>query len=305
MAIIKSVKRVGKTPQALKRLIQYVGEKAALLSGINCSDNYLTIAEEFTITKKFYGKETGRQYKHIVQSFSENEVSPEKAHEIGLEFCKSFQGFEVFMVTHTDKEHIHNHIILNSVSLETGLKYHESKADLEKLKEFSDSICLNNNLTVIDKKNKSENIATYDLNSYKIMEEVKKGNKESDLVNLALKIKDTASVSRNQEEFISKFRGDGFEVEWTLEKKHITFTIPNKELIGKKNKFRLEKINKYFNKDIFTKEGLENEFGRVREITKDKTLFNNPRRFNVYQGESNRTRKTMSNTKKLSQGIER
>ena len=305
MAIIKSVKKIGKTHKALKALISYVGEKATLTSGINCSDNFNTVAEEFKVTKEFYGKEEGRQYKHIVQSFSENEVTPEKAHEIGLEFCKCFKGFEVFMVTHTDRDHIHNHIVLNSVNLETGLKYHESKSDLEKLKDISDTICLKNNLSIIDRKIKSENITTYDLNSYKIMEEVKNGNKESDLVNLALKIKNTASISSNKEEFIQNFQKDGFKVDWTPERKHVTFTIPNNELIGKKNKFRLEKIKSYFNKNIFTKEGLENEFRRVREISKDETLFNNPRRFNIYQRENERVRKSISTSKKFSSGIER
>lgn len=306
MAIIKSVKGIGKNYSALKSLADYVGDKAILTSGVNCSDNFNTIAEEFKVTKEFYGKEEGRQYKHIIQSFKHGEVTPEKAHEIGVEFSKSFKGFEVFVATHNDKKHIHNHIVLNSVNLETGLKYHESKQDLEILKGISDKICLDNNLSVIDRNIKSKEILTYDIKTYKLLEDVKLGNKKSDLIDLALKIKLVASNCSNRETFISSLKKDGYEVEWKSEKKHITFTVPEDKLIGKKNKFRLENINKYFNREIFTKEGLENEFGRVRttkeapEYSKDKT-----RGFNIIERDESEIRKAMWIPKKIDSGIER
>lgn len=306
MAIIKSVKGIGKSHSALKSLANYVGEKAILTSGVNCSDNFNTIAEEFKVTKDFYRKEEGRQYKHIIQSFKHDEVTPEKAHEIGIEFSKSFKGFEVFIATHNDKKHIHNHIVLNSVNLETGLKYHESKQDLEVLKEISDKICLNNNLSVVDRNIKSTEILTYDIKTYKLLEGVRVGNKKSDLIDLALKIKSTASNCSNKENFISSLKKDGYEVEWKSEKKHITFTIPENKLIGKKNKFRLENIKKYFNREIFTKEGLENEFGRVRTTKEISEYSNNKARgFNIPKRNDPEIRKDMWIPKKFDSGIER
>lgn len=91
-----------------------------------------------------------------------------------------------------------------------------------------------------------------------------------------------------------------------IRKKHITFTVPEDKLIVKKNKFRLENIKKYFNREIFTKEGLENEFGRVRttkeapEYSKDKT-----RGFNIIERDESEIRKAMWIPKKLDSGIER
>lgn len=206
MAIIKSEKEIGKNYSALKSLADYVGNKAILTSGVNCSDNFNTIAEKFKVTKDFYGKEDGRQYKHIIQSFKHGEVTPERAHEIGVEFSKSFKWFEVFVATHNDKKHIHNHIVLNSVNLETGLKYHESKQDLEILKGISDKICLDNNLSIIDRNIKSKEILTYDIKTYKLLEDVKLENKKSDLIDLALKIKLVASNCSNRETFISSLK---------------------------------------------------------------------------------------------------
>ncbi|MGL6064850.1 MAG: relaxase/mobilization nuclease domain-containing protein [Fusobacteriaceae bacterium] len=271
MALIKSVKSIGKNHSSLKRLINYVGEKTELISGINCSNNYSTIADEFRATKDFYNKNGGRQYKHIIQAFKHNEVTPQKAHEIALELFKSFKGFEVFIATHTDREHIHNHVVINSVNMESGLKFHQSKKDLENLKSLSDKICLDNNLSVIDRTNKSKNISTYDISTFKLLEDVKSNKKNSDIVNLAFKIKDIASKSASKEEFISNLEKDKYSIDWSSTRKHITFTIPDNKLIGKKKKFRLEKINTYFNRDIFTKEGLENEFRRVRAITKQES----------------------------------
>lgn len=302
MALIKSVKGIGKTKTSLRRLAVYVGEKAYACSGLNCSDNFNSITEEFEVTKKFYKKEDGRQYKHIIQAFSKDEITPDHAHEIGIEFAKSFKGFEVFIATHTDREHIHNHIVLNSVNFETGLKYHESKHDLEILKSISDEICLRNNLSVIDRTLKTKNISTYDINTYKLLEDVKQKNKKSDLIELALKIKSISSNSSSKEEFISNFEKENYSVQWSKEKKHITFTIPNNLLVGKKNKFRLENINKYFKQNIFTKEGLENEFGRLREEKRENSnSFTTGTTKDIKKG----IKRTIYNSRTIDKGFER
>ena len=80
-----------------------------LVSGINCMPE--TAFNEFQYVKKKYGKEDGRQYYHIVQSFSpDDKLSPKTAHEIGLKFAEYFEGFQIVVSTHTDRNHIQNHI---------------------------------------------------------------------------------------------------------------------------------------------------------------------------------------------------
>lgn len=63
----------------------------------------------------------GRQYIHIVQSFSKkDELDYRKAHEIGINLANYFKGFQILVATHTDREYIHNHLIINSVNFENG-----------------------------------------------------------------------------------------------------------------------------------------------------------------------------------------
>ena len=111
-----------------------------LISGINCSPD--TVLQEFMFVKKQFKKEDGRTYVHIVQAFSPNDdLSPEVAHEIGLRFAEYFGGFQALVATHRNTDHIHNHIILNSVNMETGKKFHQSAAEMRQVKEYSNRLC--------------------------------------------------------------------------------------------------------------------------------------------------------------------
>ena len=91
----------------------------SLISGINCSPD--TVLQEFTFVKKQFKKEDGRPYVHIVQAFSpDDDLTPETAHEIGLRFAEYFGGYQALIATHRNTDHIHNHIILNSVKYTVG-----------------------------------------------------------------------------------------------------------------------------------------------------------------------------------------
>ena len=154
MAVIKAVN----SKSSLGGVVDYITNKEKteekLISGKDCSPE--TAVEEMKTTKELYDKTDGRQYKHIIQSFSpEDKISPEKAHQLGREFAeKNFKGFEVVIATHKDKEHIHNHFVVNSVSHETGEKFQQSKKDLENLKIDSDRICEREGLSVIKEEDK-------------------------------------------------------------------------------------------------------------------------------------------------------
>ena len=98
-------------------------EGIQLVTGVNCVAQ--TAFREFMNTKRFYEKAEGRMYYHVVQSFSpEEQLTAETAHEIALKLAEQFSGFEVLVCTHTDRDHLHSHLIINSVSTENGRKYH-------------------------------------------------------------------------------------------------------------------------------------------------------------------------------------
>lgn len=103
--------------------------------------------------KKTFGKTDGRTYYHMIQSFSpDDRITPEQAHEVGLQMAELFEGYQVLVVTHTNKAHTHNHLVINSVNFENGKKLTISNQELERIKIYSNSICLQNGWDVTEAK---------------------------------------------------------------------------------------------------------------------------------------------------------
>lgn len=93
-----------------------------LVSGVNCVAD--SVYQEFINTKLQYGKTYGRMFYHLFQSFHPDEqLTPETAHEIALKLAEEFKDYEVLVATHTDKDHIHSHFVINSVSFENGKSF--------------------------------------------------------------------------------------------------------------------------------------------------------------------------------------
>ncbi len=118
-------------------------------TALNCK--LKTAYKDMMDTKKRKNATGGRLGYHIIQSFKPGEITAEEAHEIAIEFAKqSFNDYEVVIGTHIDKEHVHSHIIVNSVSYLTGKKYRDSASDLyDGIRETSDKICREHGLSVI------------------------------------------------------------------------------------------------------------------------------------------------------------
>ena len=111
-----------------------------------------TAWEEMKATKERWGKTDGILGFHVVQSFRPSEIEPELAHRVGVEFVeKCFPGYEAVVGTHLDKHHIHNHIVLNSVSCLDGRKYHSTqKSYYGELRKVSDELCRKYGLSVVE-----------------------------------------------------------------------------------------------------------------------------------------------------------
>ena len=251
MAIIKVVKKSGKTYTSLKKVLNYVGEKAYKTYGINCNEDYKRVAYDFFETKDYFNKKDGRQYRHYIQSFSPKEVSKDKALEIAIKWAEeAFPGHEVFIAVHDDKEHFHSHFIVNTVNFETGEKLHEGARNLAFKKELNDKICKSygiDNQKLIKQKG---DVVSYNKNKYQI---IKKG---ADITKLAENIIKNMQISISKENFIFNMQKDGYSTEWEENKKHIVFTVDKNILKGKKEKFRLSNLEKIFNIDDFRKEKL-------------------------------------------------
>ena len=230
-----------------KRLV-YVG---------NCT--LQTAYDEFRNTKQLYNKTGGIQYYHFVQSHPKGyEISPEIALKIASEFAdRAFKGFEYVVATHNDADHIHSHIILNSVSFEDGHKYHSNKFTLRELRELSDEICMKYGVATLDKpdlKRRTNGITTGEYRSA-----MKQQSWKMDLMNT---IDIVMRCAKSKEHFKKLMEQKGYGVRWEEEKKYITYTCPN-GMKCRDNKLHEEKYRKEKMKLEF--EIRRNEAGLTRE----------------------------------------
>lgn len=267
MATIKAVKKKTTSTAGLKKAIDYIEDPkktldGTLLDGVNCNpQNAFT---EFMLTKEMYEKTDKVMAHHFSQNFDPNDkISPEKALELGKELAeKHFKGFEVVISTHVDKKHIHNHILVNSVSFETGMKFDNSPELLESLKIYSDLQCEREGLSIVDRNKKATDFdyGIYDKNKYEVIMGAIKGEKESYIWDLRKNVNISMNKATSKEQFIQLMNQKGYKVNWSDTRKYITFVPPQGRSVRDKN------LAKTFNSDKYTKEGLLNEFRRNREI---------------------------------------
>ena len=191
-----------------------------LVSGVNCRAE--TAYDDFMRTKLLYNKTDGRQFYHMVQSFPKGaEVDPAKAHEAALKLAEYFKDHEVLVCTHTDRDHVHSHCIINSVNFETGKKLHVAQKQIQELKMLNDKICMEMGLPVFEareqQKVKPMTIAEYHVAT--------KG--ESWKFQLMNTIDDAMRFAGSKDEFITLMRSEGYDVKWTDSRKNITYTTPS------------------------------------------------------------------------------
>lgn len=128
----------------------YKTEEQRYVSGVNCIPEIAR--DEMLLVKRQFGKEGGIIAFHAYQSFAPGEVTPEQAHDIGVELARRLWGerFQVVVATHLDKQHTHNHFVLNSVSFVDGKKYNDCKATYALMRRASDELCREHGLSVIE-----------------------------------------------------------------------------------------------------------------------------------------------------------
>ena len=253
MAVIKRIASKATPRKIVSYLTQEEKTEEKLIGGKDCDPD--NVVNDFNMTQELYGKTGGVKYHHIIQSFSpEDNITPEKAHEIGKELAESqFKGFEVFVVTHKDKDHIHNHLVVNSVSFENGLKYNASNKSLWDIKRESNRLCERESLKTLDIEHKAE----------KRISSAEKRIMDRGQIPWKDELRQIIDIARERTKDLQSFREfleKNFEIETRVTKNSISYKHPDH---GKA--IRGRSLG-----DKYNKEELENEFnGQEKSIFRD------------------------------------
>ena len=214
-----------------------------LVSGIGCHPE--TAFDEFLSTKLLHHKDGGVQFYHMVQSFPKDaDIDPRTAHEAARRLAGYFEGCEILICTHVDREHIHSHCIINSVNFETGKKVHMADEQIQELRIRNDQICEELGLPKFQRDGQRQSRGMSNAEYYT----ASKG--ESWKFELMRVIDECMRCAGNREEFLVLLRSEGYNATWTDGRKNITYTTPD----GRKcrdNKLHIEK---------YLKENMEAEF---------------------------------------------
>lgn len=176
-----------------------------LISGKDCMPE--SCYDEFEMVRNKFNKQGGRTYYHMIQSFAQDDdISPEKCHEIGLQMAEHcFPEFQVLVATHIDKKHMHNHFIINSVSYKDGKKMDVSPQDLIDIKNYSNGLCRENGFVTTEAKTRRNQNPKWKQNiKYWALQMLKE------------------SVS--MEDFIWNMRMHGIDIKYNSDYKYMTYT---------------------------------------------------------------------------------
>ena len=254
MAIVHFVnyKRGTQSRAAMRGVMLYVmqekktaWEGGPLVSGINCQPQ--SVYDDFLNTKLLYHKDGGVMFYHMVQSFPKGaEVDPRQAHEAARRLAEYFDGCEVLICTHVDREHIHSHCVINSVNFDTGKKLHMAKEQLQELMRRNDMICQEMGLPVFD-------APTQQARGMSGAEYHTALKGQSWKLRLMNTIDECMKYAADKDTFVSLMASEGYAVRWEGTRKYITYTTPD-GLKCRDSKLHEEK---------YCKEAMEHEF-RIR-----------------------------------------
>ena len=254
MAIIHFVnyKRGTQSRAAMRGVMLYVmqekkttWEGEPLVSGINCQPQ--SVYDDFINTKLLYHKDGGVMFYHMVQSFPKGAaVDPRQAHEAARRLAEYFDGCEVLVCTHVDREHIHSHCVINSVNFETGKKLHMAKEQIQELMRRNDMICQEMGLPVFE----STAQQARGMSGAEYHTALKGQSWKLRLMNT---IDACMKYAADKDAFVSLMASEGYAVRWESSRKYITYTAPD-GMKCRDNKLHEEK---------YCKEAMEHEF-RIR-----------------------------------------
>ena len=255
-------KKGTQTRGCMKSVMRYVSQMSKtlwdgqqLVSGIDCQPE--TAFDEFLSTKLLHHKDGGVMFYHMVQSFPKGaDVDPRTAHEAARQLAGYFEGCEILVCTHTDREHIHSHCIINSVNFETGKKVHIADKQIQELRVRNDQICEELGLPKFQKDEQRQVRGMSNAEYYPAA----KG--ESWKFELMRVIDECMRCAGNREEFLVLLRSEGYNATWTDGRKNITYTTPD----GRKCRNSKLHIEKYLKENMETEFGYRTENDNTRNV---------------------------------------
>ena len=235
----------------MKGVMRYVAQEnktlwngEQLISGTGCQPE--TAFDEFLSTKLLHHRDGGVMFYHMVQSFPKGaDVDPRTAHEAARRLAGYFEGCEVLVCTHVDREHIHSHCIINSVNFETGKKVHMADEQIQELRIRNDQICEELGLPKFQRDDQRQSRGMSNAEYYPAA----KG--ESWKLELMRVIDECMRCAGSREEFLILLRSEGYDATWTDSRKNITYITPS-GLKCRDSKLHMAK---------YLKENMEAEFG--------------------------------------------
>lgn len=273
MAINKTINKSTKSHGAMRNCLEYILREAKTNSGLIYLTgpfsrpviNYDTVYQAFLEEKKLWYKDSGRMYAHNIISWHKDEnITAEEAYEFGKAFVdKWFDGFQTVMAVHVDRNHVHLHMVTNSVSFLDGHKLHQTKKDLEAMKQLTNDMCQERGLTVAEKGKTFEGepaavgqVTAWSKDKYHML---LAKTKDSYIAKCAMAIVDSMKDCCSQDEFVGNMKKHGWLTHWKPTRKNITFED------AEGHKVRDRNITKTFNIEV-GKEVLLNEFARNNEL---------------------------------------
>jgi hypothetical protein len=244
--------------QALTDVIEYIEQPekthdVQYVTGLYCDER--NARDEFVNVKRMFDKEDGIQCFHAIQSFAPGEADADTVHDIGVKLAELMWGdrYQVLVTTHLDKEHLHNHFVINSVSFLDGKKYNLSKGEKRRLRHLSDSLCREHELSVVipgEQKRESEKLRELGLTPPKrhVKNSSFRAAIRKDINEL---VKEVSSL----EELYRRLESQGYEVK--RDREHVAVKAPGMERFA-----RLRSLG-----DAFIPTALEDRIRRRRKVT--------------------------------------
>ncbi|PFJ95755.1 relaxase/mobilization nuclease domain-containing protein [Priestia megaterium] len=240
------------TTKNANALLKYAEKRAEVSNSLDCDVDY--VRNQFKATREIWGKSGGIQAHHVIQSFKPDEVDPQQANEIGLQLAEKLaKGHEMAVYTHTDKDHIHNHIVINAVNYEDGRKFHAHGQDaIDRFRDVSDQLCKEHGLSIVEERSAD---VRYTLAEQSLLQKGETSWKDE----IRTAIDSSKEQATSFEDFQERLKDQG--VQATLRGKNITY-----EHLESNKKVRGSKLGLAYEKETIL-DGFERQVTRERGVT--------------------------------------
>jgi len=247
------------TTKNANALLKYAEKRAEVSNSLDCGVDY--VRNQFKATREIWGKNGGIQAHHVIQSFKPDEVDPQQANEIGLQLAEKLaKGHEVAVYTHTDKDHVHNHIVINAVNYEDGRKFHaHGQEAIERFREVSDELCKEHGLSIVEERSAD---VRYTLAEQSLLQKGESSWKDE----IRTAVDSSKEQATSFEDFQERLKDQG--VQATLRGKNITY-----EHLESNKKVRGTKLGLAYEKETIL-HGFERQVTRERETRNSATTVN-------------------------------